>query len=920
MKKAIQLLFFIIAFITLVPLTNTVYGSLTLPHLQPSLLSPPPQSSPTPPPPRGYTGLDILFIVDQSGSMGGATFGRDDRPIPNDPNGFRFIAPQYALDWLSSYRQVVLKATDTRIRMSLLAFGSFPEIQLNWTPLVEDRSGAAITVPTIWEEQLTQLREDISVERFGFTNYGLTNFVAAIEEADQIFDRAPALPSGEKHLRAIVLLTDGAPCTQLGSARCGTQQFSRDHLNEVSQLIALGFPEPDYRVFVVAFNTIDDPNDSEGWPFLGSLWDNAMCPPGRTTCPPDSVVRIQSFEELAPTFNDILTQLVNETQPPTVIRIPLDPSGGTIQMPPFQQVMSINLFKNNEEPIHPDGMTVTAPAGPLPTFDHSRGADSYIEVHGINDPAPGPWTIAIANPENINSIIVDRIAASLEMLPIPRSAEHTVVTIECRVLNESGGILEHDGAPYPLTVTADLYDTATNTLVASDIQFTLQPGNDYRYVANWIPNGYSGRLRAEVTAEYDFNGTTEYLAQNAVLGTFDVTDTYIDNLGVNPSSLLEGTETAEVRALVTDKTSGDPVLEIEHMAMRISIESLSDLSFTPINEILANDNSEPGAIRRAFDAPDAPGEYQVVTTVVDLSDPANPVDISGTTVTNTLEVRAANRLVLSATFVPAEDTMAAIENELFELFPRTPTELRVEVRDAAGDLVSLPDVTNQDVEVPDLTLTVNGDPVEDAELRAVPGQPSVYTYITRDIFLGDVEASVSVNTEVAQMAGDFRWGQRTTTTTIDRVFPRSVLFTLLQAALITISVLACTIGAVVWVRQQRIHPLKGEIQLIARRYNERTRRSDDDELVTMSLDSPTRNTRRVPRAQLAGTPLKSIKISTQRKRTVSEQKQAYIEVHLNDKKAPQRFPINSGQERSFYTDSDDIQYIIAKDRATKRYR
>ena len=92
MKKAIQLLFSMVAFITLMPLTTTVHGGLTSSHSQPGFLSPLPQSSPAPPPPRGYTGLDILFIVDQSGSMGGQVFGRDDRPIPNDPNGFRFIA------------------------------------------------------------------------------------------------------------------------------------------------------------------------------------------------------------------------------------------------------------------------------------------------------------------------------------------------------------------------------------------------------------------------------------------------------------------------------------------------------------------------------------------------------------------------------------------------------------------------------------------------------------------------------------------------------------------------------------------------------------------------------------------------------------------------------------------------------------
>ena len=41
--------------------------------------------------------LDVIFIVDQSGSMSG-----DAGAAPNDPIGSRFEAPRYAMDWLAN--------------------------------------------------------------------------------------------------------------------------------------------------------------------------------------------------------------------------------------------------------------------------------------------------------------------------------------------------------------------------------------------------------------------------------------------------------------------------------------------------------------------------------------------------------------------------------------------------------------------------------------------------------------------------------------------------------------------------------------------------------------------------------------------------------------------------------------------------
>src|SRR5262245_14409346 len=64
------------------------------------ILLPPTKAQDTP----TYTGLDVLFIVDQSGSMSGTGF---EGQLASDPNGLRFEATQYALDTLAGYRQSI---------------------------------------------------------------------------------------------------------------------------------------------------------------------------------------------------------------------------------------------------------------------------------------------------------------------------------------------------------------------------------------------------------------------------------------------------------------------------------------------------------------------------------------------------------------------------------------------------------------------------------------------------------------------------------------------------------------------------------------------------------------------------------------------------------------------------------------------
>jgi len=152
-------------------------------------------------------GLDIIFIIDQSGSMS----GKNNAP-PNDPTGQRFYAPRYALDWLANNRLGLCpKAIH---RMAVISFGDDATIDLPLTPIIPNSQDD-------WDRIRGGLEERIKPE-----DMGATNPLRAFEEAYAIIKSSE--PLGElPRKRAVIMLTDGSPC--VGSLGCGIEADTMNH-------------------------------------------------------------------------------------------------------------------------------------------------------------------------------------------------------------------------------------------------------------------------------------------------------------------------------------------------------------------------------------------------------------------------------------------------------------------------------------------------------------------------------------------------------------------------------------------------------------------------------------------------------------------------------------------------------------------
>ena len=168
--------------------------------------------------------LDIIFIVDQSGSMSGQ---RPDgsRIPPNDPLQQRVYAPRYALDWLANNRMGLCPLAIHR--MGVISFGTTVEVDLPLTPIQPNNQSD-------WEIIRPGLEQKITARNLSATDPAL-----AFQEAKTMLSGVGDLGDLPRK-KAIILLTDGSPC--VGMLGCNLNNdvmdhdaYNRDFLEQVAQ-------------------------------------------------------------------------------------------------------------------------------------------------------------------------------------------------------------------------------------------------------------------------------------------------------------------------------------------------------------------------------------------------------------------------------------------------------------------------------------------------------------------------------------------------------------------------------------------------------------------------------------------------------------------------------------------------------------
>ncbi|MCU0485937.1 MAG: VWA domain-containing protein, partial [Anaerolineales bacterium] len=167
--------------------------------------------------------LDVVFIIDQSGSMDGSP-----GVLPNDPTEQRAYGPRWAIDWLTDNALDI--CPDAIHRVALISFGENAYLDLPLSNVDPNNS-----------QEATRIRERLK-ENITPQDLGETNPTAAFKLAKDVLD--DAAPIGESpRKRVIIYITDGHPCVRaLGCTPPNSTMDFVEYARQMKLQVARDFP------------------------------------------------------------------------------------------------------------------------------------------------------------------------------------------------------------------------------------------------------------------------------------------------------------------------------------------------------------------------------------------------------------------------------------------------------------------------------------------------------------------------------------------------------------------------------------------------------------------------------------------------------------------------------------------------------
>lgn len=296
--------------------------------------------------PAEFLPLDVVLIVDQSGSMVQTT----------DRSGLRAKAAEFFVEYLRSWASVRQDH-----RLGVVNFGSDApsEKSVPLQPVVA-ASGAI-------KQAIEQIQQQVAAQHLGHTM-----FVSALGEAKRLLEEANAFTPDRQP--ALIILTDGEPDDGLKPKK-PLDSFFR----EIENYIGQNLPREKVPIYVVA---IDQHN--QYWPSNRPYWER-LC---------KRAVRIESTdrEELIPVYMQVLGDLLGfEWKEVTAQQV---------ELPPYLERVSFTLLKLDPAVklriLDPTGQELS-PQPPKVIRQTGKGEREY-EIYSIGDPQPGSWTVEPVTP------------------------------------------------------------------------------------------------------------------------------------------------------------------------------------------------------------------------------------------------------------------------------------------------------------------------------------------------------------------------------------------------------------------------------------------------------------------------------------------------------------------------------------------
>jgi hypothetical protein len=728
-----------------------------------------------------FTGIDIVFIIDQSGSMGGAT---ESRVQANDPLGLRFYATQYAAEWLGSDRLRV--HTDAMYRISIIHFGSRTIVQR-----FPSASGSghwqviAPNSPENWEPLRQELRRVLGPEAFGaHLNYTLP--LLAFEDAKRLFDELNPDPNRR---RVIIVLTDGLPWESDSS----TMAFSRQHFGQLQSFVDANFPSPEYTIYTVAMND----SAQSHWTIGEEYWQQITG--GRATL-------VRTNDDVGVLFRRILLEVTSDL-PTDVIYTDIEIDPGEVIIPPYLESVEFAFFLSN--PTDAPRLSING-ADVEPTTASGvtlEGEGTPIQIIRVQDPEPGRWYVDVAPPDTGVNIVMRQIRAQGTLLqPTGTHLQYIPLPIEYRMADSRGNPLRvYTESRYDLKITAEVKSDDDNW----QIDLLKQPDNTYQ--ADFTPVRI-GPHTIHVHAESEDILGNKIVIYDGPIGTgFTIEPVYF--VATSLPSRGQQYESFSIAYEMQD-ARGQRITDELNLVAEVTITSS-----TGTDEITI-ERQENGTYTGTYE-PQASGEHVIYSRVQITTEDGQSYALVDE---ESARFNISPTQLLYVQIVGPE----AVEQWDTELFwwVRKPFVLSVEIVDEAGRRVALDEVF---VNAPANALQVEvmnekSESLSDA-LRLIPSGMGVYSAESTELGVGRYLITVNAT---GGLKDGLMYGSQTDTLTVTRIrHPHHI--PILIGVLVAIIVVVLLF--ILWQRylhSLQVHPAVGDLRIVNEYGNPRFRQRLDN--------------------------------------------------------------------------------------------
>lgn len=826
------------------------------------------------PPASGCNELQVIFMIDQSGSMVGFTDSRG-RPVPpSDPDGLRFLGPEKFTESLASLRYQAYQGAT--IRLAIIHFASQPA---------------------------THSHPDTDEEWQTITPSSQADYTATLQFLNDYFEPTPALPEGENYtlpsnampvaltlfeelntplvdgcpIRSIIFITDGEP-------NDGNDNYDAvGHLEDIAEYVRTNMPPSDYHIYVIGLD--ENGNYFED---LRDEWEAIAGDPAR-------VVLAESATEMAGVLNLIANELTRELQTQGADYLFACAETGELIIPPYIQELRLTYTKSQGPTEHLEvvdalNRSVTASLSNVTIL----GYDEAIETLVISNPEPGIWQILTQLPPNArDSCQVAMLAFKAtervsKPTPGQQIAQYQTLDVDFQIVDANGNSLPpYQNPDYQLEMDIQLI---ADTGEVQEFTLGADPGQPYQ---GSIPVLYPGANQLVVTTR-NIN-----LADGSVFNLYDDGSKTVRTIEVLPVELHTTIAPPATLEQYQDLTFAFALSVGQQQPITI------DLPYQAKVELIRDGQSpqplitvEHQGVFSGTAKMDTAGDYTLRYWVEVQT--SNGVEILGPqeTVFNVLPIE-----LLRATFVSPGKMIAT--SWLGPLGPATGIDVAVQLANAAGNNIGTANVITSDpTRVFKLTaFDEKGNDVSDRLKLVQANQPGLFQVAPND--LGPGVYRIMVEPE-AQLARGYNWETTSWSYEVQGLV-NPTFYTAIAVALLSLVLLVAT---VLYLARLRMHPLSGQL-VIYQQVENRDGSTFDKRVWTQSLPKRNRASFR-PRLTGATKSMSVERVSVNCNPEQSKNKQARVEVKLKGQKPRSSILVPGGAGLSL-----GAGYTLAKDPATR---